>query len=617
MPFFRLGTIARRYALHVELLRSCAPGLSALCLGLSLVVAAATTISLIATGLLVAALSVSDSQALTWTAATAATFLIILVTTSMLGYVSRAVSARYLILVCDRIVEAGATPYTLATLEDPQISGELRTLAEAPRDWLFQVGVDATWTLLTIRLTAIGAFAVLASWSWWPPIMLAIGWMLYSRAFTRWSSTIFDGLLDLTGTDRRRAGYLHGLLTEPSAAKEVRLFGLTDLLVGRFTTSWHKAQRLVWANRTSSVRRTMLILLAPLTATGVALSALLVDVQRGAVGTGILVTLVQAICSMAAFGPHTDPQVALARTLATVSALHRVRTKIGFGDSLPVVPEPSPHTQRRPGRRTEALRPATVEICNVSFSYPSASRPTIGALNLTIPAGQSLALVGLNGAGKSTLIKLLCGLQRPDRGSIRIDGQDPQVDPAARRRLAVIFQDFVRYHLTLHDNIALREPFDDLRDRTVQSALHDAGGDEILAGLRGGFDTVLSSEYDGGTDLSGGQWQRVALARALAALRREAGLLILDEPTSALDVRAEAALFDRFLTVARGATTILVSHRLSSVRQVDRIVVLADAPTGSRIIEDGTHQELIKADGQYAELFRLQSSRFTRLEDAR
>ncbi|SDT29442.1 ABC transporter ATP-binding protein [Microlunatus soli] len=615
MPQFALSPIVERYILHVKVLRACAPGLSVACLALSIVSAAAATASIVCTGRLVASLNRDQPTAFGWAIATALTFLIIPLAGSALSAVGQVIADRYLVLITETVFDAGLSPDSLTVLEDPETVGRLKTAGEASRDWLFQSGVQATWSLLTIRLSAIGAFAVLTTWSWWPPVLLAVGWTAYSRAFGRWSSTIFDGLLDLTGTDRRRAGYLRDLLIHPNGAKEVRLFGLTDLLVSRYVTVWHRAQSLVWAHRRSSVRRTLIVLLAPLVATAVVVLLLIVDVDRSRVDAGALVTLVQAISAMAAFGPHTDPQVALTRTLSTLSVLGRTRTDLGLPELLPPV-QGSPAEPRffLPAEDPTPI-PAAIRLTDVCFSYPTAPRPTLNGVNLEIPAGQSVAVVGLNGAGKSTLIKLLCGLYQPDTGAVRIDESDPGVDRTVRSRLAVIFQDFVRYQLSLRDNIA-PEVSPSGADALVARAMHDAEGDEILQRLQHGFDTVLSAEYTGGTDLSGGQWQRVALARALAALSTGAGVLILDEPTAALDVRAEAALFDRFLTVARGATTVLVSHRLSSVRHVDRIVVLADTGDGSRIVEDGSHHELIGAGGRYAELFRLQASRFGQQRDA-
>jgi ATP-binding cassette, subfamily B, bacterial len=348
--------------------------------------------------------------------------------------------------------------------------------------------------------------------------------------------------------------------------------------------------------------------------TGAVFGALAADTWSRALSVGSLVTLVQAVLGMVAFGPPGDAQIALANGVAALNELAAVRASQG----LPRIPARSAPMARRPlvevgpsvpGQSGQTV-PATVELRGVSFTYPAQGLPTIEGLDLQIPAGQSLAIVGVNGAGKSTLIKLLCGLYRPQTGLVRIDGVDG-VEERARHRVAVIFQDFVHYHVSLRDNVGFGA-LSHLGDQDVlERALADAGALSLVEELEAGWDTVLSSDYQGGTDLSGGQWQRVALARALAALEEGAGLLILDEPTAALDVRAEAALFDRFLEVTRGATTILVSHRLSSVRHAERVVVVDRVPGGgARVVEDGTHDELVAAGGSYAELFRTQAARF-------
>jgi ATP-binding cassette, subfamily B, bacterial len=246
-----------------------------------------------------------------------------------------------------------------------------------------------------------------------------------------------------------------------------------------------------------------------------------------------------------------------------------------------------------------------VRLRDVRFTYRGRGTPTLDGVSLEVPAGESLAIVGENGAGKSTLIKLLCGLYEPDAGSVTLDGDAAPRD--ARGRIAAIFQDFIRYPLPLRENVGFGRLTLIGDEAALAAALRDAGGGGLPGRLPAGWDTVLSREFEGGAELSGGQWQRVALARALTAVRGGAGLLILDEPTAALDVRAETELFDRFLSLTRGVTTILVSHRLSSVRRADRIVVLH----GGRVVEDGTHDALMRAGGLYARMYSLQAERFT------
>jgi ATP-binding cassette subfamily B protein len=249
-----------------------------------------------------------------------------------------------------------------------------------------------------------------------------------------------------------------------------------------------------------------------------------------------------------------------------------------------------------------------ISFGEVSFRYPGQSADTLSGLNLDIPAGRSLAIVGANGAGKTTLVKLLCRFYEPSAGRITVDGADlAEVDPVVwRQHVAAIFQDFTRYHLSARENIAIGAPelghdLDRLRE-----AASRAGALDFIEALPNGWDTILSRAYTGGTDLSGGQWQRVALARALFAVQGGARVLILDEPTASLDVRAEAEIYDRFLELTAGLTTILISHRFSTVRRTDEIVVLQHG----RIVERGSHDELMRRDGEYATMFRLQAERF-------
>jgi ABC-type multidrug transport system fused ATPase/permease subunit len=256
------------------------------------------------------------------------------------------------------------------------------------------------------------------------------------------------------------------------------------------------------------------------------------------------------------------------------------------------------------GTRLATAVPAReIRFNNVSFAYPGGSA-VLDGFDLTIPAGSSLAIVGQNGAGKTTLAKLLCRLYDPQSGAIEVDGVDVRemTLDSWRQRLTAVFQDFTRFELPLRDNVAPAGAPDD----AIQRALTAAGAANLAA-----LDTILARGYTGGTDLSGGQWQRVALARALCAVERGAGVVLLDEPTAQLDVRGEAEIFDRILAATRQCTTILISHRFSTVRHADRICVLEQGC----VVELGSHEELMSRGGRYRTMFDLQAQRFTAAED--
>jgi ABC-type multidrug transport system fused ATPase/permease subunit len=255
-------------------------------------------------------------------------------------------------------------------------------------------------------------------------------------------------------------------------------------------------------------------------------------------------------------------------------------------------------------RPAEGLPVREIRFEHVHFTYPTTGATVLEGFDLSIPAGSSLAIVGPNGAGKTTLAKLLCRLYDPQDGAVLVDGIDLRTFDIEswRTRLAAVFQDFVRYELPLRDNVAPHGA----PDAEIQRALVRAGADDLAS-----MDTILSRAYAGGTDLSGGQWQRVALARALCAVQIGAGVVILDEPTAQLDVRGEAEIFDRILEATRGVTTILISHRFSTVRHADRICVLEHG----RVVELGSHDELVALDGRYRTMFDLQASRFYQDEE--
>ena len=260
------------------------------------------------------------------------------------------------------------------------------------------------------------------------------------------------------------------------------------------------------------------------------------------------------------------------------------------------------------GRAQSSDTPPHVRFEDVSFTYPGAPRPAIDGLNLEIPPGETLAIVGVNGAGKTTMMKLLAGLYQPTAGRITVDGEDLRdMDVEAwRRRMTALFQDFVHYGTSVADNVALSAPeyADDITG--VDDAIVAAGASDLVAALPEGARTTLWKGGTGAVDLSGGQWQKLAIARALFAVAHGRRLLVLDEPTAHLDVEAEQEFNERVTTHAGDASAVIISHRLSNVRGANRIVVL----DGGKITESGDHEALMNRDGTYARLFRLQAARF-------
>ena len=239
---------------------------------------------------------------------------------------------------------------------------------------------------------------------------------------------------------------------------------------------------------------------------------------------------------------------------------------------------------------------------NVSFQYPTGTAQVLRGVSLAIRPGEHVALVGENGAGKTTLVKLLCRLYDPSAGRITIDGIDLRHFSTCqlRRHIAAVFQDYTKYHLTARENIWLGDVDLPPRDERILAAARQAGADPAIARLPNGYETTLGKRFEDGEELSIGEWQKVALARAFV---RDAQIIILDEPTSAMDAGAEHELFRRFRQLARGRSAVLISHRFSTVRMADRICVLHDG----RIIEKGTHDELVARNGTYERLFETQA----------
>jgi ABC-type multidrug transport system fused ATPase/permease subunit len=503
----------------------------------------------------------------------------------------------------ERLMAAVGRPSGIAHLEDPAMLDLIRNAQGVGAEQLKPGrAVQALATLLPSWLQALGSAVILIGFSPWLALLWLLLWpvVLYvlQREYVRVGQAGYGQAAVV-----RRSDYLRDLALTPPAAKELRVWGMLDWLLSRFDAAWLEAMAPVW--RTRRPGRPVIWLTAGLvTAVNlVAFGLLAWAAIRGDIGLAALAVYSRAALEASMFRAFDDPNAHLAYAAVSVPALLDLERRLAaapVGQRAVVLPEGAPR---------EAIR-----FEGVTFRYPGQTSDVLAGLDLVVPAGRSLAIVGANGAGKTTLIKLLCGLYDPSRGRIAVDGVDLRdVDPRLwRRRVGAIFQDFVQYHLSARENVALGAPDIAADDERLRAAAEKAGALELIESLPRGWDTVLSRQYTGGVDLSGGQWQRIALARALFAVEGGARVLILDEPTANLDVRAEAALYDRFLDITAGLTTILISHRFSTVRRADRIAVIAASSTGGdgQVAEEGSHDELIALDGRYATMFRLQAERF-------
>ncbi|HYL20739.1 MAG TPA: ABC transporter ATP-binding protein [Gemmatimonadales bacterium] len=489
----------------------------------------------------------------------------------------------------DQLTAACIRPPGMGHLENPELTNDL-TMA---RD--FDLGISGPPLYIAMDFIAAGlvdlvgglaSAVVLAAFTWWAPVLLAGAW-LATHWLLRESGVWRDRETAEVREAQRHADYAYRLAVDPPAAKEVRLFGLGDWVVERFRSRRQRLFELRWQATRLRERPLLWSLLLVLAANVVVFWSLAAAARGGTLALDGLVTFASAAVStsMIAFGGLSW---ALDGAAAPAAAVLRLK------------PAMEPAGALVPGDRAAAGMPTReIRFRRVTFAYPGGGAPVLRGFDLTIPAGSSLAIVGQNGAGKTTIAKLLCRLYDPQDGAIEVDGVDLRtllVD-SWRSRLSAVFQDFIRFELPLRDNVAPAGA----PDAAIAQALAEAGA----AGLAS-LDTVLARGYPGGTDLSGGQWQRIALARALCAVRLGAGVVLLDEPTAQLDVRGEAAIFDRILAATRHTTTILISHRFSTVRHADRICVLEHG----RVVELGTHEELVAAGGRYRTMFELQAARF-------
>jgi len=466
-------------------------------------------------------------------------------------------------------------------------------LERAKRDVSWRPG-DLTWSVLGLSsniITIVLMASLLASLHY-ILVLLALAAAVLSLVLeSRMTSRLYDFFYKRTAQERERS-YLGDLLVQPRTTKDVRAYVLADYLIERH----HKVTENLFRQRARIYKSgtKVSIITGLVTGTTLALAYLFVGI-KGAAG------LIDPGGVVLVIGAFTTVSGTLGQISGTFVAVdqHTVFLEdfFSFLSIKPLVPIP-----KKPLQLPQRLDKG-IEFDNVSFSYPSGHGQAVKNLNLKIDNGELIALVGENGVGKSTIIKLLLRFYDVDKGSIRVGGVDIRdLHPETlRNRIGVLFQDYANYEFSVRENVTMGRPTDHPNDDDVLKALADARSEWLLYKLPKGLDSKVGRLFEGGHDLSGGEWQRLALARIMY---RDADIWILDEPTSSMDPEAEAAIFSELKENLRGRIGIVISHRFSTVRMADRIAVIADG----RIAEIGTHDELLEADGRYAQLFELQAA---------
>ena len=496
-----------------------------------------------------------------------------------------------------RIMHLASAPPCIGHLETPALVDRLHQAQGAVGGSTPGGALYAASLIWQRRLLGISSVVVLLGFRWWlAAALVAAQFLVYRWRAANWevqTKVIFGRSNAL-----RRSSYLRKVAVHPGTAKEIRVFGLDGWLVGRYRTAFLDSMAPVWQAR----RRGGIAVLGVAAVVGVVVGGALLLIARagldGSLGIGAVVVYAQAAVGTVSLGSFAEEHTRLTDGLASLRVLRDLEAE------LLLVPRSADA-----GQAVDGLPRRCIRFERVGFHYPGREEAVFSELDLEIEVGTSIAIVGENGAGKTTLVKLLAGLYEPTSGRITVDGVDlTRLDrPSWQRRVAAIFQDFVQYPFSAYDNVALGAVDRAGDEAAVHAAAIRAGAARVVEGLPDGWGTVLGRQFTGGAELSGGEWQRLALARALFAVGGGATVLVLDEPTANLDVRAEAELYDRFIELTQDVTTVVISHRFSTVRRADRIVVL----DGGRVVEDGSHDDLVRAGGRYASLYALQASRFT------
>ena len=442
-------------------------------------------------------------------------------------------------------------------------------------------------------LSLLGILALLSSLNWMVPLLLSIATIPGILMRVRYTGKAYGRVSSWTESERQ-SDYFHTLLTTEPHAKEIRLFNLGSLFSQWFQTLRTKIRREKIYLATQQSRIDLITNGSATLAVCVAGGITAHQTIQGAITLGGFVMYYQA------FGRG---QGFLRELLTHLIGLYEnslfLQDFYQFLDLKPTIVEPEDPKPLSPSWETG------IRLENVSFNYAHSQRSVLKNINLTIEPGEVVAIVGANGAGKTTLIKLLCRLYQPTMGTITLDGVDlgDYSMTELRRQISVLFQDYIHYQLTVKENIWLGDIEVEPDSERIWAAAHKAGAHPTIDRLPHGLDTRLGNWFEQGEELSIGQWQKIALARTFL---RDARLVILDEPTSALDPQAEAEVFARFRQLVRGRTAIIISHRLSTIKMVDRILVLSDG----QLAESGSHEELMQQQGLYARLFTTQAQHY-------
>jgi ATP-binding cassette subfamily B protein len=446
--------------------------------------------------------------------------------------------------------------------------------------------------LLQVLTTAIFTGALLA-YSPWLVVLLILGVVPSFLGETHYAFLGYAKNFSQTPA-KRQMDYLRQVAGSREGAKELKLFNLSEYFTGRFSAL---SQGIYKQNVALSRKKLIWGGLLSIIGTVGYYGAYAYVIWRAINGSYTITDY--AFLTGSIIQASSNLQMVFSTASGIADQALFLTDLIAFFDMKPtVVSNPKGALIPRPVKRG-------FEFINVSFTYPGTKRRVLSNFNFSLSPGERIALIGENGQGKTTVVKLITRLYDPTEGQILLDGRDLREYKLEdlHHEIGVIFQDFMRYEMTARENIAVGRVEYPHTDAELQEAAHKSLAESVIKKLAGGYDQMLGRRFETGVELSGGEWQRVALARAYL---RDAQLLILDEPTAALDARSELEVFERFAELTQGKMALLISHRFSTVRMADRIVVLS----GGKLVEEGNHQQLMALNGQYAEMFEMQAASY-------